>query len=213
MNLALNEVQAMATKAARGSGYDWGIAEEAGFAARWLCAHGLDGCAGLAALLQGPLPANLTLAMPVRTKDGWSARSGSLCPLFMGTTISDFAGDIAETPQSLSAVAQPLLLMPFLANSAQQTGGCLSAVWQDLAFTTDGKTSCLSGSPAIAHDGSSTDVRVSLGGSIQRPLPQLPRASPDPADWRVLSEFAGRTYAPETEQSRNSGAGPGTDRD
>ena len=30
MNLSLNEVDAMAKKAARGAGYSWGLAEEAG---------------------------------------------------------------------------------------------------------------------------------------------------------------------------------------
>lgn len=51
MVLSLNEVQVTAKKAARGAGYPWGIAEEAGQAARWLCSHGLDGCAALAGVL------------------------------------------------------------------------------------------------------------------------------------------------------------------
>ena len=52
MTLSLNEVQAQAFKAARGAGYAWGLAEEAGKATRWLCGHGLDGVALLVELLE-----------------------------------------------------------------------------------------------------------------------------------------------------------------
>ncbi|HBM69159.1 MAG TPA: DUF3726 domain-containing protein, partial [Rhodobacteraceae bacterium] len=37
MSYSLNELQALARKAARGSGVPWGIAEEAAMAARYLC--------------------------------------------------------------------------------------------------------------------------------------------------------------------------------
>ena len=43
MNWSLNELDAMARKAARGAGYSWGLAEEAGRATRWLAAAGLPG--------------------------------------------------------------------------------------------------------------------------------------------------------------------------
>ena len=36
MNVSMNEVESMAKTAARGAGYSWGLAEEAGKATRWL---------------------------------------------------------------------------------------------------------------------------------------------------------------------------------
>lgn len=51
MTFALIEVEATAKKAARGAGYACGMAEAAAMAARRLCAHGIDGVAGLAGLL------------------------------------------------------------------------------------------------------------------------------------------------------------------
>jgi hypothetical protein len=51
MTFSLNEVEAMGKRAARGAGLDWGIAEEAGKAARWLTARGLPGPELLAELL------------------------------------------------------------------------------------------------------------------------------------------------------------------
>ena len=36
MSWSLGEIGALATKAARGSGMDWGLADEAGYAVKWL---------------------------------------------------------------------------------------------------------------------------------------------------------------------------------
>lgn len=40
MSFALNEIEATAKRATRGAGYDWGLAEDASKAVRWLCARG-----------------------------------------------------------------------------------------------------------------------------------------------------------------------------
>ena len=42
-NLTLAEVESYLRKSAQAVGLDWGIAEEAGKAARWLAAYGLPG--------------------------------------------------------------------------------------------------------------------------------------------------------------------------
>jgi hypothetical protein len=49
----LSEIRATATKAARGAGHDWGMAEEAGLATRVLESHDLPGVHVLARLLSG----------------------------------------------------------------------------------------------------------------------------------------------------------------
>ncbi|MGB0440191.1 MAG: DUF3726 domain-containing protein, partial [Paracoccaceae bacterium] len=69
----------MATKAARGSGLDWSLAEACGRGTRWLCAQGLDGVAiAVAALvpdhplsqktpIDTPEPPDVPVACPIRT--------------------------------------------------------------------------------------------------------------------------------------------------
>ena len=47
MNYSLNAVESTAKRAARGAGYPWGLAEEAGKATRWLSHQGLEGCGAL----------------------------------------------------------------------------------------------------------------------------------------------------------------------
>ena len=52
MSWSLVETRAMATKATRGAGYSWGLAEEAGFAVHWLQLNGAPGVEALARLLE-----------------------------------------------------------------------------------------------------------------------------------------------------------------
>jgi hypothetical protein len=83
MTFSLNEVEAMGKRAARGAGRDWGIAEEAGKAARWLTARGLPGPELLAELLtrnEGKSYEELAPARPsriVRRRSRRGARSNS----------------------------------------------------------------------------------------------------------------------------------------
>ena len=86
--LSLGEAEALAREAARGAGLPWGLAEEAGRAARALCAADLPGLDALALrlLVGGP------------------------CPIRAGCR----ASDAGEVPKVLD-VAVPLLLLPFLA--------------------------------------------------------------------------------------------------
>jgi len=47
VDLSLSELEALALKAAKGAGFSWGIAAEAGKACRWLHTYGLDGAHAL----------------------------------------------------------------------------------------------------------------------------------------------------------------------
>ena len=49
MSYSLSEIEAMCLKATRGAGYDWGLAEEAGMAARLQSVAEALGCGFLAA--------------------------------------------------------------------------------------------------------------------------------------------------------------------
>ena len=52
MSRSLGEMAGLATKAVRGAGQPWGVAEEAGWALRWLGRAGLAGPAALARALE-----------------------------------------------------------------------------------------------------------------------------------------------------------------
>ncbi|MEO9827443.1 MAG: DUF3726 domain-containing protein [Paracoccaceae bacterium] len=211
MSFSLNEVEATAKKATRGAGYHWGLAEEAGKAVRWLCAHGVDGCGALAEALGKFDGASLSNITPATNSSEWYATGRTLCPLMTGTALSDRVDAIQNSPIRASRVAAPNLLLFFAANMAAHCKSVVTLEWPGGFAVTNGSDLCINGRPAGSF---ASVVRVLCGGTLGAPVSTSTRAEPAATVWKTLNTFAHRTYAPATEESRLKGAGAGTtDRD
>lgn len=133
--LSLGEVAALCTKAARGAGMEWGVAEEAGHAAAWLAGHGMDGPRLLLALLSEHEDARWAAIRPVPSEGGWRpAGARPICPIALGITLCDHAAlpdgaFSAGLPVRMGPVARPALLLPFLAAAAEASGRTLVLDW------------------------------------------------------------------------------------
>ncbi len=208
MSWSLAETRTLATKAARGAGFSWGLAEEAGFAVRWLQSHGAPGVEALAELLE------------------WTEKSGNRCspvwddgkegepaapfnPLELGTALMDANrcgyGDLGH-------VCQPLLLVPFIAASAPKNGCRL--VWHDSSILLGPDSfNSNAGREALLPDIASCALSA-LDGDLPAPVRQLRVPEDEKPAIERLGRFAARTLAPATETSRMAGAGAGlTDND
>ncbi|MGI9368351.1 MAG: DUF3726 domain-containing protein [Ruegeria sp.] len=205
MNLSLNEIEATAKRAARGAGYPWGLAEEAAKATRWLCSRDVDGCSVLAGHLEHFDGAGLANLSPSLDNRVWSAVDGTLCPISTGATLSDFAHRIADSDIQLGQITQPVFLAPFAALLARHTKKTVTVEWQDGGLSTDGDQISLKGTVPKAAPWAT----VRVGGQVDTPNQHCHRAQPHPDTWARLGEFAHRTYAPATEESRRKGAGAG----
>ena len=205
MNLSLNEIEVTAKKAARGAGYPWGLAEEAAKATRWLCIHGIDGSAALAALLQQIDSSDVADWSPVIGDVTWHASGHVLCPVATGAAIADRAHEFAVKNVTLGSIAQPILLVPFASFLAQQAKNTVTVTWPEATAVT--------GDERFRLDGPLPDVSpwatVAIGGEVGEPGRRCHRAHPESDTWKVLNAFAHRTYAPATEESRLKGAGAG----
>ena len=197
MTFSLNEVEAMAKKATRGAGYPWGLAEEASKATRWLCAHGIDGVAALARVLdrrRGCGGAGLEGCSPCAE-----------CPIGTGVSLSDEAAQLVSTPRSFEVAPVPVFLLPFAAMAAHRLGATVTMRGSGFEAVTDGEHLSLHGEVPGAGP-----VQILMGGVMGSLTAVAMRATPDPEDWDMLSALAHRTYAPATEESRLLGAGAGT---
>ena len=106
----------------------WGLAEEAGFAAGWLAAWGIDGAGALLAHLQ--ILAQCGIA--VRDRHWTATGDAALCPIRLGATLDDHAALAAgpwSAPITIGAVSQPILLVPFLARAAKACARPLELTW------------------------------------------------------------------------------------
>jgi len=209
MSWSLGEIEALARKAARGSGLPWGIAEEAGKATRWLCAAGLPGAEALARLLQQNDGAAYEAICPVDTSaTPWQARGGALCPLYSGASLCDRADPALDL--ALSRVGFPILLLPYVVMAADISKTAMRIAWQGVEVTRSAHGTTLRATPEALALPEAQMIRIGPATDLSGDrLRRGYRADVDAQSAVILERFARRTYAPETEASRISGAGAG----
>lgn len=214
MICSLNEIEALARKAARGGAMSWGLAEEAGKAVRWLSDNGFPGPWLLAELLRQNDTKPYSDLAPLQSDGIWRARRGPLCPIIAGALICDRADDLKEgAALRLGEVAVPLLLAPFAAAASRSAGVALALEWDSVSLVFDRGAPKLNGATAAMIVAGTGSVTLSAREA------QAPGWGPTAPDRHVTSEtfwilesFAFRTYAPATEESR-AGAGAGRETD
>ena len=202
MRRSLSEIQAMCTKAARGAGCPWGLAEEAGMNARILEAHGLPGTEALVNLLNTP-----------RACSRQAADQSVACGLKEAATLSD---QLAEGAQTIGATAGALLMVAPLIDDAQAPGRVWRIAWPE------GQAICTAeGVALIGAWPQAVSSSVEVTPLAQKRMDEKSRWSHssesreiDGGVWSSLEGLAAQTYVPETEASRAAGAGPSSaDRD
>lgn len=218
MLCSLNEIRALATGAARGAGLPWGVAEEAGRAARWLEARGLAGLSALEGALQCLSAPDWRRCFPVPEGAVWRAEAGEMDGLLAGMTLADradgplpFSGGGALV---LSRVRRPLLAVPFMAGVA---GVCGARLAVSLGAQTPaigiGPQSAGEACRALEGIALAETVRIGKAGGGAMP-PDLPRldgsiAVDSEVYARLARWWAARTHVPESAASRERGAGAG----
>ena len=206
--VARNEIEALAKKAARGAGLSWGLAEDAGKAARLLAAHPGGGIEAFVETLEARRAAPTAFAAPRLCDGGLRRASGArqgllLCPLTVGAALCDLAATLQKsaTPFRIDAVARPLLLWPFVARAARKTA--LAIEWKGARVVVF--------AGAIIAGGEKNPPRAESVSIIVRPPPRIdPRPAGEikiaPAIIARLEKLAARTLAPASDSSR-AGAG------
>ena len=196
MSWSLGETAALALKATRGAGLSWGLAEEAAGAVFWLHQRGLPGISALCGYLDCY---------------GAAGTAGdAACPLVLGTALSDGTHAVPEQLDEridLGTVSAPLLLLPFVATIPPGTFWLIAPGDGDAA-PDPWHSGWLRGSaPCQLQHGTAAQIAGTRAGHTR--LPDRFACCVD-----RLTDFAHRTYAPATSQSRLAGAGAGlTDND
>lgn len=216
--LSQNETESLCLKAARGVGFSWGLAEEAGFAAGWLATHSIDGTGPLLALLTQKLGEPAENGTP-RPKPGHWQRADQhpLCPITLGAALCDSAL-LSDGPFSretrIDPVAFPILLLPFLARAAQICGKPMVIDWQGgrLLITANGAFDRQAAASWIGKRDLAMNIRKATEPKeVQNELSCLLPVSKTILNG--LNALALRTAVPATDASRRGAGSSTTDND
>lgn len=209
---SLNEIDALCRKAAKGSGLSWGLAEEAGKAARWLAEQGIPGPTLLAQLLKRNDGTPYADLVPTEVVGVWTSAGGTLCPLIAGAALCDRAEKIANgAGVTLARIAFPLLLAPYADAIARPRGLCIALTWQGTTLTLTPGGLVFAGDAGTLLSPEAKTVSISIESQPKGAALAIRNGREIPPEAScVLHAFAHRTYAPATEASRAAGAGAGT---
>ncbi|MCP4283777.1 MAG: DUF3726 domain-containing protein [Gammaproteobacteria bacterium] len=209
MTYSLNEIDVMGKRAARGAGLTWGLAEEAGKAARWLCACDLPGAEILNEILTISDGKKYDDLAPISAEGVWHAPSGSLSPLFAGPALSDRAASLAAGHEiELGKTIKPLFLAPYLSTAAKLTGTTIELAWADATVTVTSQGILLKGGNVSATEAESVRCR-GVEANQEISSEGVHGRNVDRDAWDHLSLLMHRYLAPDTEESRIAGAGAG----
>jgi Protein of unknown function (DUF3726) len=208
--LSLNEVESLAAKVGRGSGFSWGLAEEIGRGARLLAqggfpwANALLGLAERVGRLQSPSP---SLVEQWRKRQSGTASAAPLCPMRTAALLADDPTILQAGPLHLENVGVPLWIAGVLAASGAADG--FEVAWPN-ASAWIGRHGVVPKTAGDAWLAPAADVRISPSAAPPtRPRP-LSRALVADAALTALGCFVVRVYVPASESSRAKGAGGGS---
>lgn len=215
IKITLAEIEFYMRKVARAVELDWGIAEEAGKAARWLAAFNLPGPELLLSHLQNIEGKNYRGFIPDCSLPIWQAPSGLICPIIGGAALADRSAQMLEDKVfELGPVACPLLLAATVGQAARCHQRSFTTSWADASVICHKDGLSIEGNYAdLLLMGTESVSCRQKEDSLPQLLPSTIAYSIEDNIWQQIDAMAFKTYAPATEESR-AGAGAGlTDND
>jgi hypothetical protein len=196
---SLSEIQTLATKAARGAGCPWGLAEEAGMSVRLLECHDLPGLSHLAQLLASPHACACT-----------GHAQAPACGIASLARLSDRLPGLADDDwMTFTDVAAPILMVVPLILASRRMGLSYRMAFAGHEVGCTPKGLVLTSAPPDWPLWADTVI-------VAHADEEMVTHPPDPAGRAVeataldqLEALAARTLVPETDASRARGAGPG----
>lgn len=203
MRHSLNEIEVTLRKAGVGAGISVGLSEEVGRAAGWLAARQLDGAsAGLLAVRGGLSACDLTQG------EGDCATFNGASVAVAGPSAFDvLAAGAAQV--RLTGMDSPLLLVGLAgvaATDRDQSFELHFANGQVIGVSPEGASGLEPGAL-----GSDVTVRISASAKPADTVPPNAKGiEVSDTDWQEISALAAKTYVPESDASRDQGAGAGS---
>ncbi|MBX2867364.1 MAG: DUF3726 domain-containing protein [Acidiferrobacterales bacterium] len=230
MRYSLNQIEHTVRKAVRGSGLSWGVAEDAGRAARWLHMVDFPGVTLVASVLSqfdhGAEESQKVATTNISRTEGGEIMAlqpmnERLSPLVVGPCIGDWANALGIEPLASSQdiaienVACPLVLVGYCGVAAQQTQLAFSLHWQGFQMRCTASELRYMGEKMESHFENQIKISSEMTNH-QHPCKndkvrttRIGSVVVDSSAWKQLELLSYQTYVEATDSSRLSGAGAG----
>ena len=208
MIYSLNEIDAHCKKAARGAGFEWGYAEDIGKVARWLTAYELPGVSLVRQYLT-EFEKSVESFNPPRITDWTKIQStnGTLCPIQTGCYLADVLSVDSDQKYSFEQLGFPLLILPFLSRIADQTQLSIKYSYGDNQLHYGGGKLKCNTNATLTCDYIEYGKCIFTSEPVDGENARVVGQEVNDNDWKLLNDYACKTYVPATEESRR-GAGP-----
>jgi hypothetical protein len=191
ITLSLNEIDAAVKRAARGAGLSWGLAEDAGKAARLLAQGSICGL-------------DLVLRALRHEEQGEPGSS----PFRIGSALCD--GALPPDPDGgvrAGPVRDPAMLLGYAALTARAASRALAVSWPGCdVVLCDGAAEIRCAEEIDAAFAGHVRIADAAGGIARR---AQARRGTEEETWSALLALGQRTFVPPTARSRETGAGAG----
>lgn len=208
--LSSNEANALCLKAAKGAGMSWGLAEEAGYAASWLYARGINGPELLLAHLNTIADCTYDDMRPIGFESMVPCGDHPLCPIALGASLSDHCSIPAG---AIGPIDAPVLLVPFLHHLARADRRTIILTW-DGGRVSVSPTGCWSGDMEGLLTSNATALMLHAEENSSDVM--LANIAPVPISRSILSDlnaYAMQTTVPSSSASREDAGSAAGDND
>lgn len=205
LDLSLGEFRALVAKAGRGAGFSWGLADDLAYSARRLAEFGVGSGPMVVSLLERIENAELSQLMPTSE---WQASGELLCPICTGASIADAVSPASPQRRDVGPVMEPAFVAPLVSAALGPDQRNCVVSWDD--------GECVAGADSLRLTGTipaePAMISVQWGSTTASPKEGADgvghdRVSLPSATFEALEQWAHRTYAPATDESRAAGAG------
>ncbi len=234
MLCSLNEIEVMVQRSCRGSGMSWGLSYEAGRALRCLASGGVGFLSPLLSLLDRVDGEEARCFAPMSLQGGelcarrGKGDSGGLSPIAAGCGLSDGGSEVCGKRVVLRDVLSPVLLLGFLFRGRARWGGYVSVRRGEIVVVVGGEGFFVKGGSENKNGDEKGlrileiveivrgDVVVEACEGAKKNLPGedfykvgnvMEGVEVAERDWRLLENYAARTYVVASAGSRERGAG------
>ena len=195
-----SEIITVSKRAAKASGFSWGVAEEIGKNINLLEMFNLSGVENFNQYLKEKDSLNLERSFDITNLN--TNNSSVCCPIFLGITLLDNSNKILDLREiKFSSLAYPLIFLPFIQRISCNIGKNIHLVFDDIQFE--------------LHLNNTLLINKDLKGKIIKSAESVTIEVKENEDsfsnkvWEELHELSTSTFVEESERLKSNAAGAG----